>query len=203
MVDNIYQSIKGLFKSLLNLLLAVIDLVASLINGLAFILVRLRPHISQKYTELKGERGIHVKKRFSEFKGREEFLVEEIRNELKQEVTSREKYYYLSVSAANEGFGFYAAVISVLLFALLGVSMLFGIGDDEELRIAGIALMAVLCIAACAAIVMHQKKILKNKLLVQILEEEFADKNWEQDDEDTKQQPEQMAVIPSISVVGK
>lgn len=203
MVDNIYQSIKGLFKSLLNLLLAIIDLVTSLINGIAFILVRLRPHFSQKNTELKGERGIHTQKSISDYRRREELLVEEIRNELKQKGISREQYYYLSVSAANEGFGLYAVVISVLLFALFGVNMLFSISDYEGIRFAGIALMAVLCIAACAAIVIHQKKILKNKLLMQILEEEFADKNWEQDDTDTKQQPEQMAVIQSISVVGK
>lgn len=201
-MDNLYRSIKGLIKSFLNLFLAIIDLVSSLINGIAAILGRLRPRISQKYTELKSESGIHNLKDISGVKGREEILVEEIRNELRQKVTSREKYLYLSACAENEGTGFYAGVVSVLVFALFGVSMLFDISNYREVRITGIVIMAILCIGACVIIAIHQKKMLKNKLIRQILEEEFADKIWEQPDVE-KQQPEQMAVIQSISAVGK
>ena len=98
MVDNIYQSIKAFLKSFLNLLLAVIDLVTSLINGLASILIRLKPQISQKYSELKRENESKRNDSISNNFGREEALVEEIRNECKQKVTSREKYFYIAAS---------------------------------------------------------------------------------------------------------
>lgn len=191
MVDNIYQSIKAFFKSFLNLFLAVVDLVTSLINGLASILIRLRPRISQKYTELKEEsKGREKRNSFGE-KGREEVFVEEIRKELSQKVTGREKYYYLSVCASNEGFGFYAVVISVLFLALSGIIMLFGFNNSREMRIAGVLLMAVLSVAACIVISSHQKKILKNKLMGKILEEEFSAQIKEQADAVAKEQPEQ------------
>lgn len=205
MVDNIYQSIKAFLKSFLNLLLAVIDLITSLVNGLASILIKLKPHISQKYSDLKKE---NESKRNGSISGpseREEAMVEEIRRELRQKVTSREKYYYLAASASNEesGVGFYAIVISVLLFALLGISMIFSMSDLWQMRTAGVILMAFLCAAACLMITRHKKKLLKSRLLKKILEEEFSDKIWENITSNEESQPEQTAVIQAISVVGK
>lgn len=205
MVDNIYQSIKAFLKSFLNLLLAVIDLVTGLINGLASILVKLRPHISQRYSELGKENEAKGNKSILGSTGREEVIVEEIRNELRQQVTSREKYFYLAASVSNEadGFGFYAVVIAVLLFAFFGVSMIFGMSDSWEARAAGIIVMAVLCMTGCIIVARHKKKMLKNRLLKHILEEEFAEKTWETFQSNEETQPEQTAVIQAISVVGK
>lgn len=193
LVDNIYQSIKAFLKSFINLLLAIVDLITSLINGLASILVRLRPRISQKYTELKGERELREKGTGLRAKGREEILVEKIRNELSRQTISRERYYYLSACVSNDSFGFYAVVISVLFFVLLGSAMLFGRSNFWEVRIAGVLLMAAFCIAACVVIAAHQRKILKNKLMRRILEEEFADQLRGQEDAPMKHQPEQRA----------
>ncbi|MCX4351852.1 MAG: hypothetical protein OSJ60_09455 [Lachnospiraceae bacterium] len=203
MVDNIYQSIKAFLKSFLNLLLAVIDLVTSLINGLASILIRLKPHISQKYSELKRENESKRNDSISNNFGREEALVEEIRNECKQKVTSREKYFYIAASVSNEGDGFYAVVIAVLLFAFFGVSMIFGISTLWQARAVGIIAMAVLCIAGCIIISGHRKKMLKNRLLKKILEEEFSEKTWETIQTSEESQSDQTAVIQAISVVGK
>lgn len=205
MVDNIYQSIKSFLKSFLNLLLAVIDLITSLVNGLASILIKLKPHISQKYSDLKKENESKRNGGISGPSEHEEAMVEEIRRELRQKVTSREKYYYLAACASNEesGFGFYAIVTSILLFALLGISMIFSISDLWEMRTAGVILMAFLCATACLIITRHKKKLVKSRLLKKILEEEFADKIWENATSNEEPQPEQTAVIQAISVVGK
>ena len=231
-MDNIYQSIKAFLKSFLNLFLAVLDLFTSLINGLAAILMRLRPCISQRYTDLKKERehintpdGLKLQKRKGytlEFKGNEEKLVEEIRNELKQKVSSKEKYYYLNTYLQNNGIGYYAVVLSIFVFALAGTVMLYSTSSLNRVRILAAVIMAILCAVACIAIAKEQKKIVRNKLVKQILNEEFRDKDWEKqektennpeaeeavdaDGEVKKEEPEkskEIAKIQSISVVGK
>lgn len=190
-MDNIYQSIKAFFKSILNLLLAVVDLFTSLINGTASILIKLRPHISQKYTELKKEsenlnipgslKSVKGKGYHLDFKGYEESFVEEIRTELKEKVTSKEKYYYLSACAAGNGFGFYVIVLSVFVFALAGTVMLYSTSSYGEVRILAAVILAILCAVVCIAIVKYQKKVVRNHLVKQILDQEFADRNWEEE----------------------
>lgn len=191
-MDNIYQSIKAFLKSFLNLFLAVVDLFTSLINGVASILVKLRPRISEKYTELKKEsENVNISGSLKaakgkgynlEFKGYEESLVEEIRSELKQKVTSKEKYYYLNACAASSGNGFYAIVLSIFVFALAGTVMLYSTSSYGEVRILAAVIMAVLCAVACIAIAKYQKKVVRNNLVKQILDQEFADKSWEEAD---------------------
>lgn len=191
-MDNIYQSIKAFLKSFLNLFLAVVDLFTSLINGVASILVKLRPRISEKYTELKKESGnINISGNLKaakgkgynlEFKGYEESIVEEIRSELKQKVTSKEKYYYLNACVASSGNGFYAIVLSIFVFALAGTVMLYSTSSYGEVRILAAVIMAVLCAVACIAIAKYQKKVVRNNLVKQILDQEFADKSWEEVD---------------------
>lgn len=209
-MDNIYQSIKAFLKSILNLLLAVVDLFTSLINGAALILVKLRPHISQKYTELKKEseninipgslksakgKGYHL-----DFRGFEESFVEEIRKELKEKVTSKEKYYYLSACAAGNEIGFYAIVMSILVFALAGTIMLYSTSDYGEVRILAAVIMAILCAVVCIAIVKYQKKVVKNHLVKQILVQEFADRNWEEEGKrDTDRTDDKQNEVPNTS----
>ena len=92
---------------------------------------------------------------------------------------------------------------AVLLFAFFGVSMIFGISTLWQARAVGIIAMAVLCIAGCIIISGHRKKMLKNRLLKKILEEEFSEKTWETIQTSEESQSDQTAVIQAISVVGK
>lgn len=81
--------------------------------------------------------------------------------------------------------------------------MIFGISTLWQARAVGIIAMAVLCIAGCIIISRHRKKMLKNRLLKQILEEEFSEKTWETIQTSEESQSDQTAVIQAISVVGK
>lgn len=171
-MDNIYQSLKALLKSVLNLFLAVVNLFTGLIDGLAAILVKLRPGISSEKGEWKK---ISKKGKDNE----EERLVEEIRIELKQKVTSKEKYYYWNALSSDNGIGFYAIVLSILVFALAGTVMLYSTSSYGEVRVFAAVVMALLCIAACLAIAGCQKRVFRNKLVKQILEKEFSNKLWE------------------------
>ena len=53
-MDNIYQSVKGLCRAIINLLVAVVDLLAGNLkwNCLPF-LKRIRPHASGQFRELR------------------------------------------------------------------------------------------------------------------------------------------------------
>ena len=52
-MDAVYQAVKNFLKSFVNLFVAIIELFTTLINGVAFVIGKLRPHISEKYAELK------------------------------------------------------------------------------------------------------------------------------------------------------
>lgn len=45
-MDNIYQSVKGLCRAIINLLVAVVDLLAGILNGIACLFEKIRPHAS-------------------------------------------------------------------------------------------------------------------------------------------------------------
>ncbi len=196
-MDNIYQSLKALLKSFLNLFLAVVDLFTGLINGLAAILVKLRPGVPSGKEEWKK---ISKKKKDNE----EGDLVEDIRNELKQKVSSKEKYYYWSASASDNDIGFYAVVLSILILALTGTVMLYGVGSNREVRIFVAVVMTLVCAAACLAIIRCRKKVFRNRIVKQILEEEFSDKIWEVTEEkDPEIKSEAKTKIQPINAVGK
>ena len=55
-MDNIYEALKGFLKSIINLFVSVIDLFAGIINGIAFILGKLKPKASKRLNEI-GENG--------------------------------------------------------------------------------------------------------------------------------------------------
>ena len=48
-MDNIYQSVKGLCRAIINLLVAVVDLLAGILNGIACLLEKIRPHASGQF----------------------------------------------------------------------------------------------------------------------------------------------------------
>ena len=99
-MDNIYQAVKGFVRSIINLFVAVIELFAGIIDGMAVILGKLRPRASRRSDEIVqskeglAKHGIFGNNRLREAPGNDEELVKEIRSELQEKVTSRECYYY-------------------------------------------------------------------------------------------------------------
>lgn len=187
-MDHIYQALKGFVKAIINLFVAVIDLFAGIIDGIAFILGKIRPRASKRFNEI-SENGFEgrlggIDRRFSGsrekigFSGSEEIAVESIRSELREKVTSREKYYYLHAKAADNGTGFYVIVVAILSFALFASVMLYSIEPSEEMGILAAAIMAVVCASACIVVVEHRKRLARNRIMKLILEEEFKDIEW-------------------------
>lgn len=187
-MDQIYQALKGFVKSIINLFAAVIDLFAGIFDGIAFILGKIRPRASQRLNEI-GERGFEgrfggIDRRALQgrmkigFSGNEETTVESIRNELKEKVTSRERYYCLYAKAEDTGSGFYMIVVGILSFALFASVMLYSVGSSREIRILAAAVMALICASACIAVVEYRKRLTRNRIMKLILEEEFKDIEW-------------------------
>ena len=52
-MDNIYQSVKGLCRAIINLLVAVVDLLAGILNGIACLFEKIRPHASGQFREFR------------------------------------------------------------------------------------------------------------------------------------------------------
>lgn len=91
-MDAIYQAIKNLLKSFVNLFVAVVELFAGLINSVASLFLKLRP---EKFV-LKGKNaGEKLKMGKFAISGKiaaDEELVCKVRNELKEKITDRNKY---------------------------------------------------------------------------------------------------------------
>ncbi|MCM1124948.1 MAG: hypothetical protein NC429_00610 [Lachnospiraceae bacterium] len=186
-MDNIYEAVKGFLKAIVNLFTAVIDLFAGIINGIAFILGKLKPKASQRLSEI-GKGGFEgklggidrrfLKRRDTAFSGNEEALVDAVREELREKVTSQERYYYLYAKAEDGGNGFYVIVFAILAFALSASNMLYLMWSADSIRILSVVVMAVICAAACIAVMQYRKRLVRNRLVRLILEEEFKDIEW-------------------------
>lgn len=183
-MDAIYQAIKNLVKAFVNIFISLVDLLSGLLNGVAYVLGKLRPNISEKFHAIGDDTEVTAKhqgmKANIHFSGREEELVAEIRNELKEKVTSRERYYYLRTLAEENGDGFYFIVLSILVFALFGSTMLYSVGSSNATRILAAFVMAALCAVACVTIANYRKKVARRHLMKLILEEEFKDQ-WNEE----------------------
>lgn len=187
-MDNIYEALKGFLKSIINLFTAVIDLFAGIINGVAFILGKIKPKASKRLNEI-GENGfegrlggidrrILGRKEAAAFSGNEEAAVNAVREELREKVTSQERYYCLHAKAEENGSGFYVIVIAILAFALFASDMLYTIRSSDGIRILSAVVMATICAVACIIVVQYRKKLARNRLVRLILEEEFKDIEW-------------------------
>ena len=91
-MDMIYQTMKNLLKAFVNLFVAVIELSVGLINGVAALLLKIRPvstGIKKEETESKSARSQLVKLQLD---SSQESLVKQIRDELKTVITDRERY---------------------------------------------------------------------------------------------------------------
>lgn len=187
-MDHIYEALKGFLKSIINLFVSVIDLFAGIINGIAFILGKLSPKASKRLNEI-GENGfegrlggidrrILKRKETAAFSGNEEAVVDAVREELREKVTSQERYYYLHARAEESGNGFYVIVFAILAFALFASNMLYTIRLSDSIRLFSVLIMAVICAVACIVVVQYRKKLTRNRLIRLILEEEFKDIEW-------------------------
>jgi len=187
-MDKIYQAVKGLFKAFVNLFAAVIDLIAGVIDGLAGIMGKLKPKASQRLAEIK-ENGLeagntdvdnsfHKTRRSVTFSGNEEELIDIIRKELQEKIISKERYYYVYAQAEENGSAFYCVILAILAFALFASTMLYSTGSLSSTRIFAAVIMAVLCIIACVAISKYRKKMMRNRIVKLILDNEFKDREW-------------------------
>lgn len=187
-MDNIYDAVKGFLKAIINLFVSIIDLFAGIINGIAFILGKLKPKASKRLSEI-GEDGFEgrlggIDRRFlkrqetTAFSGNEEAAVDAVREELREKVTSQERYYYLYAKAEDSGNGFYVIVFAILAFAMFASNMLYTIRSSDGIRILSAVIMAAICAVACIVVVQYRKKLARNRLIRLILEEEFKDIEW-------------------------
>ena len=183
-MDNIYQAVKGFVRSIINLFVAVIDLFAGIIDGIAVILGKLRPRASKRLDEIaQSKEGltkhrIFGNNRLREASGNDEELVKEIRSELQEKVTSRERYYYFCAEAETEGSGFYAVALSAFALILVLSAMFFGLRPSSEVWVLAAAVMAAACAVVCILAARHQKKMKRNRIAKLILENEFRDIEW-------------------------
>lgn len=110
-MDTVYQAIKNLLKSFVNLFVAVVELFSGLINGIASLLLKLRPRITElqnkkaedkalsndgqiKSSSKTAEKGLvfDIRKQDTE-------LVCAIRSELKDKITDRDQYIIAKANA--------------------------------------------------------------------------------------------------------
>lgn len=183
-MDNIYHSIKEFVKSIGNLFVAIIGLFAGIINGLAFLLEKLRPRVSERLdgiTQNKEDTAKHRifgNGRLQEASGNDEEFVKEIRSKLQEKVTSRERYYYYIAQTENNGNGFYAVMLMIFTLALVLAAMLYQSGRSTEMWFWAAMVMAAACVAVCILVVKHQRRVKRNHIARLILENEFSDIEW-------------------------
>lgn len=182
-MDVVYQAVKNFLKSFVNLFVALVELITSLINGIASVFRKLSPWASDKYTELRSGRsslGEAVKRRIKresilDCQKDETELVEKLREELRGKVTSKEEYLLLCARTSDSGREFLAIALSLLALVLAGGVVIAG-DSRMEYRIWVLLVMAAVCVWVCIAINRQRVKAAENRLIRQILEEEFRSK---------------------------
>lgn len=105
-MDTVYQAVKNLLKSIVNLFVAVVELFSGFINGIASLLLKLRPQMAENRnretkengTELSGDG--HTKCYIPDIHKQDTELVCAIREELKDKITDRDTY--IAVKAKTE-----------------------------------------------------------------------------------------------------
>lgn len=172
-MDNIYQALKAFFKAIINLFVAVIDLFEGLINGIAYLLERLRPRAAERLHSLGTEKDAAAGKSGA-VKENGVAMVAEIREQLTARVKTKEQYYYEHACTQESGSGLYMIVLAILTFALFGSTMLYSQGTRLSTRVLAAVIMAVLCAAACVMIISIRKKVFRSRVARQILEAEFS-----------------------------
>lgn len=188
-MDNIYQAVKGLCKAIMNLLVAVVDLLAGILNGIACLFEKIKPHASRQFQEIREngglkfgtyarkadtEKSLEKLRRETGNKSFDEARVQVIREELTKKVVNRDTYNLAYSEASYDGQNRCQIVLAVML-TLVGIIVLSGVAGVSDAGRG--ALMVVLLIAgaaACAVIYSGKKVRQKNALIRMILEQEFA-----------------------------
>lgn len=189
-MDNIYQAVKGLCKAIMNLLVAVVDLLAGILNGIACLFEKIKPHASRQFQEIRENGGLKFgtyakkddaeksPKKFPAGAGNKSFdeaKVQAVREELTKKVINRDTYDLAYSEASYNGQNRCQIVLAVML-TLVGMCVLSGVAGVPDAGRG--ALMIVLLIAgaaACAVIYSGKKVRQKNALIRMILEQELAE----------------------------
>lgn len=192
-MDNIYQSVKGLCRAIINLLVAVVDLLAGILNGIACLFEKIRPHASGQFREFRenGGRksGVCTEeenagkslKRLSAGGMKEgnrapgRSMIQALREELQKKVVDRDTYN-LAYSEASYNVQNRCQMALAAILTLSGMIILLGVtGTANQNREALIAVLLAAGAVACTMIYSSRRVQQKNTLIRMILEQEFAE----------------------------
>ena len=191
-MDNIYQSVKGLCRAIINLLVAVVDLLAGILNGIACLFEKIRPHASGQFREFRenGGRksGVCTEeenagkslKRLSAGGMKEgnrapgRSMIQALR-ELQKKVVDRDTYN-LAYSEASYNVQNRCQMALAAILTLSGMIILLGVtGTANQNREALIVVLLAAGAVACTMIYSSRRVQQKNTLIRMILEQEFAE----------------------------
>lgn len=189
-MDNLYQAIKGLCKAIINLFVALLDLLAGIFNGIACLFEKIRPRASRQFHEIRENGGLKfssfqkksgeekdAKKLFgkSTVKGADEVKIQSIRERLAGKVVNRDTYYQV-YNEASYSSRERELIILIAFLALLSVILLLGMtGISGGIWLALTLVILLAALAACARILFIRKKEQNDSLIRMILEEEFVE----------------------------
>lgn len=182
-MDGVYQAVKSFLKSFVNLFVAIIELFTALINGMASLIGKLRPHISERYAELKSSSSNVGRARWRikwqsestlDLRNGEEIVVEEIRTQLNEKVSSRDQYLFLYAKVKEKNINIYAIILLAFVLVLAGGIVVSGSTGSNEIRIFALIFMLLVCAAACLMMIRYQKQEVYRRIYRLILEEEFS-----------------------------
>ena len=185
-MDNLYQAIKGLCKAVINLVVALLDLLAGIFNGIACLFEKIRPRASRQFHEIRENGGL----KFSTFrrtsgeemedkkvfgkntgKGLDEEKIQSIRERLTEKVVSRDTYYQTYTKASYSSRE-HELIVLIAFLSLLSVILLLGMTGISG---GSWLVLTVVILAACARILFIRKKEQNSSLIRMILEEEFGE----------------------------
>ena len=189
-MDNIYQSVKGLCKAIVNLFVAVVDLLAGILNGIACLFEKIKPHASRQFQEIRENGGFRFgiiakkddaeksPKKFPVGAGNKSFdeaRVQAIREELTKKVDNRDTYDLAYSDASYSGQNRCQMALAAML-ALLGIIVLLGATGAANRNRGVLTVVLVAAGAASCVVIYSGKKVQqKNALTRMILEQEFAE----------------------------
>lgn len=192
-MDNIYQSVKGLCRAIINLLVAVVDLLAGILNGIACLFEKIRPHAFGQFRELRenGGRksGVCTEeenvgkslKRLSAGEMKEgnrapgRSMIQALREELQKKVVDRDTYNLAYSEASYNGQNRCQMALAAML-TLSGMIILLGVtGTANQNREALIVVLLAAGAVTCTMIYSSRRVQQKNTLIRMILEQEFAE----------------------------
>lgn len=189
-MDNIYQAVKGLCKAIMNLLVAVVDLLAGILNGIACLFEKIKPHASRQFQEIRENEGLkfgtYARKADTEKspeklrretgnKSFDEAKVQAIREELTKKVVDRDTYNLAYSEASYNGQNRCQMALAAML-TLSGMIILLGVtGTANQNREALIVVLLAAGAVACTMIYSSRRVQQKNTLIRMILEQEFAE----------------------------